>query len=71
MAAGQSEYTILSVINGLVRELEGFSPIALDGDARSGGDVESQHRRGQRPHGIAEALLTFLPPQSPHLMAYR
>jgi hypothetical protein len=70
MAAGQSEYSILSVIIGLVRKLEGFSPKALDGDARSGGDVESQYRRGQRSHGMAEALLAFLPPQSPHLMAY-
>jgi len=70
MAAGQSEYTILSAIIGLVRKLEGFSPKALDGDARSGGDVESQLRRGQRPHGMAAALLTFFSPQSPHLMAY-
>jgi hypothetical protein len=70
VAAGQSEYSILSVIIGLVRKLEGFSPKALDGDARSGGDVESQHRRGHRPHGMAVALLTFLPPQSNYLMAY-
>ena len=34
VAAGQSEYSILSVIIGLVRKLEGFSPKALDGDAQ-------------------------------------